>query len=165
MIFYKIYLINNFETENEISNRPLARGYEKVGAQQELINEHPAIIVFIDSNMLVHEFYTGDFLRKYNITGDVKDSSILTFNDLSQFNFDLIPEEEIGKYSSLRKNLELRKVIAKVIFNQDNDFEVSTMEDLAEDRAIQFDAYNKGLTTINPYSEDYMGNQSLRLKR
>jgi hypothetical protein len=164
MIFYKIYLINNFETDNEISNRPLARGYEKVGAK-ELINDYPAIIVFIDNDMLVHEFYTGSFLRKYNITGDREDSSILTFNDLSQFNFDLIPEEDIQKYNSLRRNLELRKVIAKVIFNQNNDFEVSTMEELAQDRAIQFDAYNNGLTTINPYSEEYMGNQSLRLKR
>ena len=164
MIFYKIYLVNNFETEKEISNRPLARGYEKVGAN-ELLENYPSIIVFIDNDMLVHEFFTGSYLRKYNITGDSNDSAILAFNDLSQFYFELIPEQDIQKYNNLRKNLELRKVITKVIFNQNNDFELSTMEELAQDRAIQFEAFTNGLTTINPYSEEYMGNASLRYRR
>ncbi|MBP5684424.1 MAG: hypothetical protein J6X02_04125 [Bacilli bacterium] len=177
MIYYKIYLINNFETDKEISNRPLARGYNKAHAPQlitkypvvegntELNVEYPAIIVFIDNDMLLHEFYTGNFLRMYNITGKENDSSILTFNDLSHFSFDLIPEEELPKYKELRKNLDLRKVIAKVIFNQDNDFEVSTMEELAEDRAIQHDAYNNNLTTVNPYSFEFIKRDSLRFKR
>ena len=39
-----------------------------------------------------------------------------------------------------------------------NDDEVTTMEEAAQDRAIQFDAYQKGLTTINPYDKDQINN-------
>ncbi len=169
MIYYKIYLMNNYETEQEISNRPLKRGYLKAGVNEllndkSLVNE-PFIIVFVDRDMLIHEYFTGSYLRMLNITGKSEDNDILIFNDLIKFNFERIPEDSINKYASLRANKKLRDVIRKIIFNENNDFEVTTMEELAEDRAIQFDAYTNGLTTINPYTEEYIKDKSLRLKR
>ena len=164
MIYYKIYLCNNFETEKEISNRPLERGYIKTGATN-LINEVPFLVVFVDQDMLVHEYYTGGYLRMCHITGSDEDDNILTFNDLIQFRFELVKPDELEKFVELRNNKALKKAIRKVIFNDENDFEVSTMEELAEDRAIQFDAYDKQLTSINPYTESYIGKPSLRLRR
>ena len=164
MIYYKIYLCNNYETENEISNRPLERGYIKVGAIN-LINEKPFLLVFVDRDMLVHEFYTGAYLRMCNITGSDEDDSILTFNDLIQFNFESVNDSELQKFVALRNNKNLKKVIRKVIFNEDNDIEVSTMEELAQDRAIQSTAYDNNLTSINPYTDRYINKPCLRLRR
>ena len=47
----------------------------------------------------------------------------------------------------------IKRVIESVIFGKENDFdfEISTMEDLAMDRSVEFDAYNNSLSRINPY--------------
>ena len=154
MIYYKIYLCNNYETENEISNRPLERGYIKVGAIN-LINEKPFLLVFVDRDMLVHEFYTGAYLRMCNITGSDEDDSILTFNDLIQFNFESVNDSELQKSNKNRRGIR----------KEDNDIEVSTMEELAQDRAIQSTAYDNNLTSINPYTDRYINKPCLRLRR
>jgi len=164
MIYYKIYLNNNYETQNEISNRPLERGYIKTGAIN-LINDKPFLLVFIDQDMLVHEAFTGNYLRMCYITGDENNENILTFNDLVNFNFELVTPDEMSKFIALRNNKNLKRAIRKIIFNEENEFEVSTMEELAEDRAIQAAAYEKNLTTINPYSQSYIDKQCLRLRR
>ena len=164
MIFYKIYLVNNYETEQEISNNPLKRGYLKAGAD-ELIEQEPFILVFVDNDMLVHEFFTGQYLKGNNITGNENDNNVLSFNDMSYFNFLPVNYGELPKYEKLRNNKNLRLVIQKVIFNENNDFEVSNMEELANDRALQFNAYENGLTSFNPYTDSFINKRSLRLRR
>ena len=164
MIFYKIYLSNNYDTEQEISNRPLERGYIKAGAGN-LINGIPFLVVFVDNDMLVHEYFTNNYLRISNLTGNSEDDGILTFNELIQFNFDLVSEDELNTYSKLRANKDLKKVIRKVIFNEDNEFEVTTPEECDQDRLIQENAFNNNLTSINPNTDSYLAKQSLRLVR
>ena len=45
------------------------------------------------------------------------------------------------------------KIVKKVLFGEDIKlgFDISTNEDLAEDRSIEFDAYNHYMSRINPY--------------
>ena len=115
--------------------------------------------------MLVHEYFTNNYLRISNLTGNSEDDGILTFNELIQFNFDLVSEDELNTYSKLRANKDLKKVIRKVIFNEDNEFEVTTPEECDQDRLIQENAFNNNLTSINPNTDSYLAKQSLRLVR
>ena len=47
----------------------------------------------------------------------------------------------------------MKKINQKVLFgkNVDLEIEVSTSEELAKDRAVEFEAYNDHLSRINPY--------------
>ncbi len=59
---------------------------------------------------------------------------------------------DVATMEESRKGI-LNKIVRNVLFGEDIDlgFEVSTIEELARDRAIELDAYEKRLSRINPY--------------
>lgn len=167
MLFYKIFLDFPYDTENQIGNRPLLRGYLKSGAEVLIEDGKPYILTYVDDGLFIREFFTTEFLRKGNFCNPLYQmpEDFIKFNELSRFRIVPVDKEELFNLLSLRKNKELLLVIQKALFNIENDFEISTMEELAADRAIQFDAYQQGLTTIDPYSAQYRENKALRYRR
>lgn len=167
MLFYKIFLDCPYDTENQIGNRPLYRGYIKSGANELVEDGVPYILTYVDDGLFIREFFTTEFLRKANFCNLPYETpeDFIKFNDLSRFRIVPVDKDELFDLLSLRKNKALLCAIQKALFNLENDFELSSMEDLAADRAIQFDAYQQGLTTIDPYSAQYRENRALRYRR
>ena len=56
MLFYKIYLVNPYDTENQIGNRPLLRGYIKSGVNCLIENGIPFILAYVDDGLFIREF-------------------------------------------------------------------------------------------------------------
>ena len=167
MLFYKIFLDCPYDTENQIGNRPLLRGYLKSGAEVLIEDGAPYILTYVDDGLFIREFFTTEFLRKANFCNPPYSTpeDFIKFNDLSRFRIVPVDKDELFDLLSLRKNKELLSVIQKALFNIENNLEISTIEELAADRAVQFDAYQQGLTTIDPYSQQYRENKALRYRR
>ena len=167
MLFYKIYLMNPYDTEEEIGNRPLARCFQKTGVSYFIEDCNPFIIAYVDEGLFIRELFTTEFLRKSNICNKPYSESedVLKFNDLVRFKAVPITKEELYNLLPLGANKLFVKAIEKAIFNRDNDFELSTMEELSEDRYVQLSAYQDGLTTIDPYSDRYIDMKALRHRR
>ena len=167
MLFYKIYLANPYDTDNEIGNRPLARCFQKTDVSYYISDCKPFIVAYIDEGLFIRELFTKEFLRKSNICNMPYSESedVLRFNDLIRFNAVPISKEEYNNLLPLGSNENFLLALKKAIFNDNNDFELTTMEELAEDRAVQLDAFDNGLTTIHPYSDKYIGSKALRHRR
>ena len=167
MLFYKIYFMNPYDTEGEIGNRPLARCFQKTGVSYYIEDCNPFLVVYIDEGLFIRELFTTDFLRKSNICNKpyAEAEDVLKFNDLVRFKAVPITKEELYNLLPLGANKEFVKAIEKAVFNIDNDFELSSMEELSEDRYVQLSAYQDGLTTINPYCDEYIDMKALRHRR
>ncbi len=167
MLFYKIYLVNPYDTENQIGNRPLLRGYIKSGVNSLIENGVPFILAYVDDGLFIREFFTTEFIKKVNFCNMpfAGPEEILKFNDLARFEVKSISKDELFNLLPLKKNADFIKVLQKTLFNVDNDFELSTPEDLSGDRFVQLSAYQDGLTTIDPYSDSYMNSEALRYRR
>ena len=57
------------------------------------------------------------------------------------------------------------QALSKAILKVNNDFELTTPEEMDEDEAYQLEAFNNGLTNIHPYSERYREIKALHQKR
>ena len=167
MLFYKIYVINPFDTEAQIGNRPLLRGYLKSGANCLVENGIPVILAYVDEGLIIREFFTGEYLRKKNLCNYPYDDpeEMLRFNDLSRFEVESITKDELFDLLPLKKNADFIKTVEKAIFNVQNGFVLSTPEDLESDFTYQLSAFQDGLTTIDPYGENYQNSEALRHRR
>ena len=167
MLFYKIYLMNPYDTENEIGNRPLIRCFQKANVDYYIEDCNPFLVVYVDEGLFVRELFTAEFLRRSNICNQPYSESedILRFNDLVRFKAVPITKQELYSLLPLGNNQVFVKAIEKAIFNLDNGFELSTMEELSSDRYAQLSAFQDGLTTIDPYSERYIESKTLRYRR
>ncbi len=167
MLFYKIYLENYYDTEDEISNRPLIRAYQKTGVTNLIEDYIPFVIAYVDEGLFIREFFTGEFLRKSNFCNKPYSDSedVLKFNDIARFKAKAISKEDLYKLLPLKRNNAFIQAIGKAILKIDNDFELSTPSEIEEDQACQLEAYNNGLTTIHPYSDRYIEIKALRHKR
>ncbi len=89
----------------------------------------------VDDNGLFHELFTGN---------------IIDYSD-----YEIVSENEYNSLInlSLDKKDIIRKVIEKVLFRKENDLDIniSNMEELAVDRGIEFTAYDRCFSLINPY--------------
>ena len=69
--------------------------------------------------------------------------------------------ELLKMFKSLKKReiQDLHILIRKYVFGENvnvNFMEVSTMEERASDRAVQFKEFNKGLSDVNPYDKEHL---------
>lgn len=167
MLFYVIYLENAYDTEDEISNRPLVRCYQKTGVSNLLEGYIPYVVAYVDERLFLREFFTTEVLRKSNFCNKPYSDSedILKFNDLVGFKAVPISKEEVYRLLPLKRNEDFLKAIEKAVLKKDNDFPLSTPGELEEDEACQLEAYTNGLTTIHPYSDRYREIKALRHKR
>jgi len=156
MIFYKLYLVSPYNTEKEISNRPLLRGYKKLGLDCLIEDNQPCIFVYVDESMFVRELFTGEVLRKSSFCNNPfsETEDLIKFNELINFKVVSLTREEVCNVIPLKDNSEYIKVIQKAIFGLDNDFELTNTEEENLDRLIQIEAYQKRLTTIHPFNND-----------
>ena len=168
MLFYKIYLENNYDTEDEISNRDLIRCFQKSGVANPIEDYVPYVVIMVDEKLFIREFFTGELLRKSNFCNMPYSESedILKFNDLARFSrVENISKQEVYRLLPLRKNDIFMQALSKAILKVDNGFELTTPAEMAEDEACQLDAFNNGLTDIHPYSERYREIKALHKKR
>lgn len=147
-----IHFCLDCDTLEERSNRVLKRAYSKYGFDN-FIDErgYPFIIVYRVYDTL-YELFTNKELGNYNDYN----YQIISINEL----FDLTQNVRDEKL------ITMKRIIDKLFFDG-KDIEISTMNELAGDRARQFDCYNGKLTTINPYETSYIdlyteGNSSMR---
>ncbi len=135
MIYAKIIVKNEYARRGDLVLRQYIRAVKKINAGELLDGDNALIYGTVDEVGRFHELLTGN---------------IIDYNG-----YVVVPEEEYNNvcYSVSNKRELLTKVIEKLLFNQDNDLkmEFSTMEELARDRAIEFDAYDKHLSRVNPY--------------
>lgn len=140
---YYVKIIYQYEYKNRYDNvnRPLIRAFQKIGAQSLLEAGNRAILLGYFKDGKIYELFTNNRLdyNSYHVIKEANANEILGNIDATSLD-------------------KISKIIRKIIFDEDVnlDFEVSSMEDLALDRAKQFDAYEKGLTKINPYDIKYV---------
>lgn len=147
--FYKIYFDNDYDTEEYISNRLLLRLFHKFGFSKYFIDDGKPYLFAYEDNGKFLEALTGT-----EINGRAVRIKLFTFyneiNGLGMSNFILY--NSLVEYALGINNHEFK------------DEEVTTMEEAAQDRAIQFDAYEKGLSTINPYDINQINNFNVNKK-
>ena len=116
-----IYLVNPFDTEDEIGNRPLARCFQKSNVSYYISDCKPFIVAYLDGNLFLREMYTNEFLRKSNICNKqfAESEDILRFNDLIRFNaVSIKDQDEVEKLRRLKTNIDFILGIKKAIFNR-----------------------------------------------
>ena len=135
MEYAKIIVKNNYEKRGDLVLRSYIRAIKKANAGKLLDGENALIYGVIDDNNNFHELFTNRVINYDNYVP-------VSIDELFA----------VSKVSSDKKAL-LEKIMNTIIFGDkiDIDFEVSSIEDLAKDRAIEFDAYHHFLSRINPY--------------
>jgi len=141
MFFGKIVVKENYEKRGDLVFRPLIRAYNALGLDSFFENEDAILLGIIEDN----NFY-----------------ELFTWKKIEYSNFEIIDSsrfEEIMSNMPLEKARLLKKTINNLVFNKHEEKEMtsSSIEELAHDRAIEFQAYDKALTDINPYKEPLNG--------
>jgi len=135
MKYAKIIVKNNYERRGDLVLRSYIRALEKANAVRFLENGNAVIYGVVDNDNNFYELITNEII---NID-----------------NYILVSIFEIFDASFMPENTKeiMKRINERILFgkNVDLGFEVSTIEDLAKDRAIEFDAYNRYLSRINPY--------------
>lgn len=139
MFFGKIVIKNNYEEEGDLVFRPLFRAYKMIGIDSLLKDNEAYILGIIDNNKF-HELFT----KKEIYYSKIELVDIKEFNNLVEN----IPIE---------KALMLKDVLNVLLEENENKRgnPLSSMEDLAQDRVVEFNGYNKEFTDINPYEEPF----------
>ena len=113
--------------------------------------------------------YKGPYLcdiDKAYIYGIVDDNGvfyeIFTWQAIPYANYELISMEEFNDIISnfpFNKIEEIKNVIEEIVFDKNKkvDYSSQFIEELARDRAIEFEAYYNYLTNVNPYEEPLNG--------
>ncbi len=135
----KIIIKDNYEQRGDLVLRSYIRALKKAKANLLLDGNNGIIYGVVDE--------AGDFCEIFT-------SRVIDYDDYVTIS----PQEDIEfckeiSILSQEEMLLLKNIIENVLFNQNNElgFEVSSMEDLAKDRAIEFDAYDNFMSLINPY--------------
>lgn len=141
MAYAKVNIKGNYKEQGDLVFRPLLRAYQKLGIIDMQKDE---------SIPLIGIAYNDEF---YEFT---------TWKKMDNVDFQIISREE---FISLLKMIKienislLRMMINQIVFYEGTGMEqeISSMEDLALDRRIDFEGYNNNLTNINPYQEPLNG--------
>lgn len=135
MKYAKIIVKNNYEKRGDLVLRSYVRALEKVNAIRFLENDNAIIYGVVDEDNNFYELFTNEIIN-YD-------------------NYILVSVEEIFEVGVMPDNIKslMQKINQRILFGKDVklDFEVSTIEELAKDRAVELDAYDKFLSRINPY--------------
>ena len=142
MVFAKIDVKNDYKEKGDLVFRPLSRVYQMLKTAYGVKDESVPLVGIVNNN--------GDF---YELT---------TWRKIDDVDYQIINEEEFDEILSnlkLENLIVLRHFIKFVIFNEQSkiDYGISSIEDLAEDRKIDFEGYLNSLTNVNPYSEPLNG--------
>ncbi len=141
MVLAKIIVKNEYQEKGDLVYRPLIRVLKEYGLN-EIIEDDQAILLGMVQDGVFYE--------------------LSTWKEIPYANYQIISRDEFSEiidHLSVENLHMLRRIINSLIFHRGDDipFSVSMIEDLARDRGIEFAAYNKDLTAINPYEEPYDG--------
>ncbi len=141
MVLGKIVVKSNYEKKGDLVFRPLVRAYINNGFDT-FVEGDKASILGIVNNGVFYELFTCE--------------------PIPYCDYEVIEYEEFDKILRdlpLERSIELKRLINNLIFHkQDARFnDPSTIDDHAMDRAIEFDAYMRDLTDINPYQDPLGG--------
>ena len=135
MKYAKIIVKPCYERRNDLVLRNYIRALKKLNAISFLDGDNALIYGIVDDNGKFYEMFTKEMID-YNY-------------------YELIDRDEyFNAFSSISDiSIALKKVIEKLLFNKDVDLnlEVSNMEDVSKDFKVEFEAYSKYLSRINPY--------------
>ena len=134
----------------EFARIVVKKDYEKRG--DLVLRSYIRALNIIDETRLID----GDVAYIYGVIDDNKKFHELFTNEVIDFdNYELVGIEEIFEIDTMpsKRKEYLAKIMRNILFGEKIilDFEVSTMEELSEDRAVEFEAYNNYLSGINPY--------------
>ncbi len=154
----KVLIKDHHDKKNDLVSRPFVRAFNKIksdGVNNFISNDGISLYCCLEFGKL-YDIFTQRLIEVDDFDYEIIPSSDLT-NAIKG-----LTQEEIGKIHSL---------IKKYIFGDDIDInfvEVSTMEELASDRAVMFKEYNNGLSLIDPYEKgrenDYKKSLQVRLR-
>lgn len=141
MKYAKIVIKDRYEQKGDLVLRSYIRAIKKIKANLLL-----GLNLFSDS-------------EKAYVYGVIKDDNkfheFFTDRVIDYDNYEIVPEDGIIvlRYIPLDEITKIKNVIEKVIFNEDIKlgFEVSTIDDLALDRKIEFEGFNNELSGVCPY--------------
>ena len=135
----KIIVKSNYEKRGDLVLRSYIRALKKLGVNFLLENDNAIIYGAVDETGKFYELFSNIIIDYDGYVDITKEE----YDELSRF----------VANTSLDEMNVLRDIMKKVLFNYDIDFncEISTIEELAKDRAVEFDAYDKFLSVINPY--------------
>ena len=136
MRYAKILVKNNYEQRGDLVLRSYVRALKKISEGRLLDGDNAVIYGVIADDGKFYELFTNEVIDYDNYV----------YVDI---------EEIFDTYTMPNNRKELlKKIIEKVLFDKkvDLNIEISTMEELARDRSIEFDAYNNYLSRINPYT-------------
>lgn len=141
MYLGKIVVKNNYEQKGDLVFRPLVRAYKKNGLEC-FVEEDKAILLGIVRDGIFYELFTWEPILYSNY-------ELIDFDEFDSI-LNCLPIEKAGI---------LKKTIVSFVFNKTEEyfFDSNSIEELAMDRAVEFDAYNRDLTDINPYQEPFDG--------
>lgn len=147
MVVARIVIKENYENKNDLVLRSYVRALRSLGNNPYFDEDKAYIYGTIDDENAFHELFTNKLIPYDNY--QIIDEKIFK-DDFKNLGVEII-------YS-------VSQIIKKLIFNEDSKYNIVEMEELAKDRAVEFDAYIKNLTSHNPYSEPLNGYNNFSFK-
>ena len=136
MRYAKIIVKNNYEKRGDLVLRSYIRALKKINESRLLDGDNAVIYGVVNENGEFHELFTNEII-------DFDEYIYVNIEEI--FDVAMMPDD--------RKEL-LTRVMQKVLFRKERvflDFEVSSLQDLSDDRYVEMEAYEKGLSGIIPY--------------
>jgi len=135
MNFGKIIVKNDYENKGDLVLRSYVRAMKKSNLTPFIDGDNAVIYGVVKDDTLFHELLTDKVIDYDNI-------EYLSVDNINKL------------FGNEPWDINLaRNIIRKLIFKEEIllNFEVSTIEEKAEDRAVEFKAYNESLSKVNPY--------------
>lgn len=136
MEYAKITVKSEYEKRGDLVLRSYVRAVHLLNINLLFDSNNAYIYGIVDDNGDFYEYFTGNFVDycDYNIIDSSEYSQLLNIN-----------EDD--------KKL-LTGLMDKVLFNKKNDLQldIASVDELALDRKVEMDAYDKFLSRINPYN-------------
>lgn len=149
--YVKMFFTMDYDTLDSKSRRPLLRAYQKAGVNELIENGCPFVLGYVCDGMLFDCFTN----RQISISGN-----LVEIND----------NEFVQIVNSLGNDkAKMVTNIIKVMFFDENinlGFDITDMYEIGDDRRLQWQAYQIGLSDISPYDRDKMNDYTIaKIKR
>lgn len=145
--YVKMIYTMDYDTENSKSKRPLLRAYEKAGIIELIEKGCPFVLCY------VHEGILYDFVTHREITSNGQSYEVVSREDIGS----LIEKMGTEKYK------KLYSIMCVMFFDEKQDlgFEITNLDEMNDDRRIQWNAYQNDLTEISPYDKETMNDYTI----
>lgn len=148
--YFKMFYTRDYDTKLEKSRRALLRAYQKAGILELIQDGYPFIMGYIEEDKMYELFTNSEF---FNINGQfvgVSKSNIETIlNNLG--------EEKKEKVRNIMRLMVSDEVLPIWYEITTLGFDITDIDELSRDNAIQWFAYQDEMTDVNPYDRETLG--------